>query len=114
DVGVAVQRPQLRRREAAYQIPDRRPALIREPPVDPADGFVELALQGPILRDLFPRRHQHLGENEPPQKLRKALEQPLNREHALEDPFGIVEAVETDDAGRLLWVPRGRTGRARQ
>jgi hypothetical protein len=71
--------------------------------VDPLDRFDRRALQLLIDRELAARRRGDLHEHELAAPLRLGLEEPLDRQHPVDDPLGVIPALDAhaeSDVGR--------------
>ena len=80
--------------EGGVDVNQRRAALEREAADDAADGLVQRALHLPGLGDAKGRRDGDLHERHAPPPIRMSLEEALEAEETLGNPFGVVESVD--------------------
>ena len=88
---------QLLLRQPPVQVLHRHVAArLREAAVDPPDVLLHVGTELTVLADVVPARHRDLEEREAGPQLRFSLEQHFHREQALDDPLGVVEAVDAE------------------
>src|SRR5690606_8084040 len=89
----AVVREELRLAERAERIMNRRPTRATVRPVDEADQAIDLVLQRLVVLDARATRNHDLDERDLLPQLGMALESVPEREDALRDALGVVEAI---------------------
>src|SRR5439155_14661410 len=71
-------------------------ALVGDAADDPPDALVDGSLELPVLRHPVARRHGHLDEADPTPPPGLPLEETLEAAQPLDDPLGVVEAVDPE------------------